>query len=274
METPHVIDLTNPAHAYFFGFIQGDGHLYRQKDNPNKGKLEIELNVRDEDILHRFHAMFPEGSLTYRHRSTNFSEAYDSITWRMCRQGFREQIEALGVPAGKKSLTVSPPTVPFSAPDYWRGFFDADGSLGFTAVGIPYLSLVTTSEDMAVAYERFLHGLTGKTKVLNRNVRDRAYNIVVFCEDAVKVANVLYSEGCLALERKRKKATEIMAWTRPATMRVVVSSKAWTTDEDQIVRSHSVAKAATLLGRSESSVANRRFRLRSRPIPHPSDSSI
>ncbi len=261
METPHIIDLTIPEHAYFFGFVQGDGHLSRQKDHPNKGKLEIELSIRDEDILQRFHAMFPEGSITYRHRATNFAESYDSVTWRMCRQGFREQLEWLGVPVGSKSLTVQPPAVPFSTLDYWRGFVDADGSLGITAQGLPFLSLVTTSEAMAKAYERFLYSVTGKTKTLSRNARDQAYNIALFREDAVKIVQTLYPEGCLALVRKTAKAQEVMAWVRPAGMRTVSQEK-WTPEQDDLVRTLPFKQAVAQLGRTDSSVKNRKERLR------------
>ena len=47
----HYLELTRPEHAYLFGFIQADGHLYKNPKLPNKGKLQVELSGRDLDIL-------------------------------------------------------------------------------------------------------------------------------------------------------------------------------------------------------------------------------
>ena len=34
-----MIDLTIPEHSYLFGFIQGDGHLYRNPETRAKGSV-------------------------------------------------------------------------------------------------------------------------------------------------------------------------------------------------------------------------------------------
>lgn len=256
------IHLTDPNHAYFFGFVQGDGHLSRQRDNPNKGKLTVELAVRDEDILLRFKALFPDSSIRHRTRDTNFKDNYTCATWTMCDQDFREDLEACGVPVGAKSLIIHPPVVPYSVVDYWRGIIDADGSLGVTAQDLPFLSLITTSEALARAYEAFLYSLTGKRKVVRRNTRDKAFNILLMREDAVCVIKVLYYAGCLALDRKLAKAVEAVAWTRPADMRTNSNNRAWTAREDQIVLALTPTEAQRRLGRSRSSVSCRRARLK------------
>jgi hypothetical protein len=38
--------------------------------------------------------------------------------------------QAIGIPYGKKSETVNPPSNPFSEKDYIRGLIDGDGSIG------------------------------------------------------------------------------------------------------------------------------------------------
>jgi hypothetical protein len=264
MPTPP-LDLTRPDHAYFFGFVQGDGSLYRNKDNPNKGRLSIELSLRDQDIVFRFKAMFPESTITYRRRATNFAEDYQSIVWTMCRQEFREDIEACGVPVGKKSFVVRPPDVPFSVPDYWRGVVDADGSIGITKAGVPFVSLITVSEAIARAFESFLQTITGKEKHTNRNTRDQAFNIMVTREDAMAVAKTLYPEGCLALDRKAAKAKEVLSWVRPVTVRRRTSRVTdWTPAEDAIILSMTPKEAQLRLGRSRASVSCRLRRLRPR----------
>lgn len=250
-----------PEHSYFVGFVQGDGHLSRNPSHPNKGKLEIELSIRDVDILHKFHDLFPDSSISYRKRDTNFKQDYECATFRICNQAFRERLEFLGVPVGKKSEVVRPPLVPFRGRDYWRGIIDSDGSLGITSKGLPYVSLVTTSEHMARAYEQFIFTFTGKHKTTTRNVRDRAYNIALFREDAVKLASAIYYEGSLCLERKKAKALEVCSWVRPSDMRVVTASRKWTDEEDDSIFHGTVAETALRLARSESSIMNRRHRL-------------
>jgi hypothetical protein len=49
----------------------------------------------------------------------------------------RQAFIDLGPPVGRKSQIVRPPALPFSEVDYLRGIIDADGSVGFTASGLP-----------------------------------------------------------------------------------------------------------------------------------------
>ena len=257
----NLLDLTTPQHAYFFGFVQGDGHLAVDIRNPAKGKLTIELSARDQDLPYKFQALFPKSSVSFRHRDTNFKQDFDAVVWRMCQQDLRWELEDLGVPTGKKSDIVRPPVYPHSVVDYWRGFVDADGSLGITAKGLPYVALVTSSEPMARAYEAFLATITGKLKHTGRNRRDEVFNILIMREDAVKVATTLYYEGCLCLDRKLAKSHEVRAWVRPANMRIM-SQEPWTSKQDAILLSMKPIQASKTLKRTLSSIKNRKERLR------------
>ncbi|GAA2132488.1 hypothetical protein GALLR39Z86_23690 [Glycomyces algeriensis] len=73
-----------------------------------------------------------------------------------------------------------------------------------------------------------------------------------------------YSPGAIGIDRKLKSATQVAAWAPDPTKvgRYGVARKRWTPEEDQIVRVHSIAEAAKLLGRTEQSVNLRRWRLR------------
>lgn len=51
------MDLTVAEYAYMFGFLQADGHL---KQGPGKkGRLSVEINARDIELLHRFQKLTP-----------------------------------------------------------------------------------------------------------------------------------------------------------------------------------------------------------------------
>ncbi|MDX2043446.1 MAG: LAGLIDADG family homing endonuclease [Acidobacteriota bacterium] len=256
-----MLDLKNPSHAYLFGFVQADGHLRRIKGN--KGALSVELSSQDRWLLERFAQLVPVySSITTRQRKTNFKDEYESAVWTVYDFAFRQTLLALGMPEGRKSSIVAPPRLEFSKPDYYRGLIDADGALGLTANGFPFLTLTTRSEVMANGYLDFVEKIIGKAKTSSRNLRDQVFNIAVFKEDAQKLVATMYYKGCLALPRKKEKAKQIVRWVRPMEMKKIENRKQWTPEEDGFVMNHSIKESALALERSEKSVNLRRWRLR------------
>lgn len=255
-----MLDLKNPSHAYFFGFIQADGHLRRGKGN--KGSLTVELGSQDRWLLEQFAQLVPVYSSIYaRRRETNFKDGYESVVWTTYDLAFRQSLLALGMPEGRKSGIVKPPEVEFSQPDYYRGIVDADGALGLTSNEYPFLTLTTHSEALANGYMEFVEQIIGKAKTSSRNLRDRVFNIAVFKEDAQRLAAAMYYEGSLALPRKLERARQVAEWVRPMGMRKVENRKRWTSEEDSFVLNHSITESMLALGRSEQSVSLRRWRL-------------
>lgn len=256
------LDLTIPEHAYMFGFLQADGHLY--ETSRNRGKLQIELNEADEIILTCFAELISSpSSITRRTRRTNYAAVHSSVTLCVYDKHFRDTLKSLGLPAGKKSDLVQPPQAPFCEIDYFRGVLDADGSLGITGNGFPFVSLVTASEKMARGFLAFISERVGKAKAVSRNKRDGVYNIVVYKEDAQKLASCLYYQDCLSLPRKKESANSLLAWIRPASMRKIdFQKKAWTKDGDNYILEHSIAESCCALGRTSKSVKVRLWWLR------------
>ncbi|WP_308402299.1 hypothetical protein [Streptomyces telluris] len=137
------MDLEGPRYAYMFGFLQADGHL--QAGTGQKGRLTVEISHRDIGILRAFQQLCPYNStITERTRATNFSASHHSAIWTLCALEARDRLVELGIPYGKKSTRITPPPVPFSRRDYLRGIIDADGAVGFTSQGLPFVSLATT----------------------------------------------------------------------------------------------------------------------------------
>ncbi|MGQ4516443.1 hypothetical protein [Streptomyces sp. DW26H14] len=256
------MDLKDPQYAYMFGFLQADGHLAAGPGK--KGKLTVEINVRDIEILQAFRRLTPYNStITERTRATNFSQRHHSAVWTLSSLEARSRLNELGLPYGRKSLNVEPPTVPCSESDYLRGIIDADGSLGYTAQGLPFVGLTTASTALATNLCHFAQQLTGATRSLNRNARDRIYNIVYTKEAAVQLAGKLYPPGCLALSRKRAAATALAAWVRPPGMKVAPPRRRWTAEEDHILlNTECLAESMSRLDRSRSSCELRLWRLR------------
>jgi len=256
------LDLRRPEHAYFFGLAQTDGSL--SAGNGNKGRFTIELSARDAHILHALSDLLNVySSVRFRERITNFGPHRSAIL-TVSNLQFRLELVELGLPAGRKSATVAPPTVPFSARDYLRGVVDGDGSVGFTSTGRPFISLVTASKAIAQFFCDQALTVAGAYRRSEPNTRDGVYNPMVAGDPAATLAAWLYPKGCLALDRKREAAQLVAAWTRPPGMRArpVAGARRWTEQDDADVFIGSVREAAVRLGRSEKSVNIRRWRLR------------
>ncbi|MFI6519661.1 hypothetical protein ACIBF1_29165 [Spirillospora sp. NPDC050679] len=247
--------------AYLFAFLQTDGS-YR-KGGQNKGSITVELSAVDVGILQQFQRTVPYKSfIRFRSRRTNFAEEHATAIWSLHSGAARRALEALGLPSGRKSAIVRPPDAPVSEPDYVRGLVDADGSVGFTARGYPFISFTTLSPAMNAYFSDRVREITGVRRTVNPNKRDGVYNLLLTSESAVEFTRWLYYEDCLALERKRARAQKVAQWTRPEGMRRRVSRRRWTPEEDAVVLESAIKEAARILGRTEKSVALRHRRLR------------
>ncbi|QLE72705.1 hypothetical protein FGW37_14820 [Streptomyces rectiverticillatus] len=256
------MDLEDPRYAYMFGFLQADGHMHA--DTRQRGCLSVEISYRDIGILRAFQKLCPYNSaIRERTRATNFSEDHRSAIWTVHSLEVRNRLVELGIPYGKKSTKITPPRVPFSRRDYLRGIIDADGSVGFTSQGLPFVSLATTSTAIATYLCHYTNVTLDIQRLTSRNARDGAYNVMYMREAGAALADHLYHPDGLALERKRSAAAEVSTWVRPAHMSPPRPRRSWTQVEDQILLAAvSLDEAAEQLGRSKKSCQLRRMRLR------------
>ncbi|MET7874763.1 hypothetical protein [Streptomyces cyaneofuscatus] len=268
--TSTFMDLEDPRYAYMFGFLQADGHL--APGTGRKGRLSVEIGVRDIAILREFQQLTPYSSITERVRSTNFAERHHSATWTLCALEARTRLNGLGLPYGRKSKRITPRRVEFSRRDYLRGIIDADGSIGHTGQGLPFVSLTTASASVGAYLCRYAKVVTGAARQIGRNARDGVYNVVYTKEAAVQLAEHLYYPGCLSLARKRTAATSPASWERPATMRVRPPGRRWKPWEDRVLLAldDDTASAAEL-GRSKASCSVRLWRLKTGQVQRPED---
>ena len=139
---------------------------------------------------------------------------------------------------------------------------DGDGSLGFTAKNIPFVSIVTQSEYIASYYTSFVKEHTGLVKTTSRNKRDGVFNICVVREGAQSMASLLYYDSSISLNRKAGKALQISRWIRPPGMKIREPAKRWDTAQDLFIRTHSLKESSAHLGRSTSSISTRLCRLK------------
>ncbi|MGW1717902.1 hypothetical protein [Streptomyces sp. NPDC002156] len=235
--------------------------------------MSVEINVRDIDLLRKFQKLTPYySSVTERTRSTNFAETQHSATWSLCSLEARTRLNELGLPYGRKSKTIGPPHVEFAQRDYLRGLIDADGSVGFTGKGFPFVSLTTASTDTGAYLCSYAKQVTGAERLLKRNTRDNIYNVFYTMETAQNLAAHLYYPGCLSLERKQTAADSFANWARPGGMRAAYTQRRWNEREDRVLLElNSPQAAAEALGRTAQSCNLRAWRLRTGQVPMPSD---
>ncbi len=256
-----MFNICNPEYSYFIGFIQADGHL--QKNTRNRGKLTIEISVRDIDILNKFQKIIPVNSTMYtRVRQTNFSNSHTGVTLNVFDKEFRDTINYYGVPYGKKSDIIKPPDCDYSEHDYWRGIIDADGSIGMTSKGLPFISLVTASGDLYNAYITYLKENFNIHVDVKRNCRDNVFNITIGRENSQKIIQSLYYSNCIALDRKIALAQNVLKWKRPDNLPIKTKMPKWSQEEIELLYNNDVKTLKKLLPyRTETAIKVKKYRI-------------
>lgn len=251
--------------SYIYGLLLADGSLYfshaKDRSVDNRGKVSLEVGEQDKDIVIKLFNIIPNSHIRERTRNTNFKMNYTTCTFVNSHKEFRDWLVDCGFPTQDKTFSAAPPVKEYSEFDFWRGFIDGDGSLGFNKREVPFISVVTTSEPLKKAYLDFLYKYYKITKIVNRNKRDKAYNILVQVEDAVTMANDLWQPGCLCLDRKASKAEQIKQWVRPEGMRKRFHKQTWTKEQDNYIQTHSLEDSMTTLNRTKQSIRTRLYRL-------------
>jgi hypothetical protein len=212
------LDLTNDLYAYFYGLALADGSI-REDPKRRSGAIAIELKESDAAVLHELSYQLPwKCNLSRRQRVSAFSGApHNSVSLVCHTHDLRSQMVAAGFPIGAKSHICSPPNVGYDRAAFWRGYLDGDGSMGVTATGLPFVSLVTVSQSMCEAYLSFLNAVCGFTPKVNKNTRDNAWNIMITRKRAVDVLAATYADATIALPRKLDIAMGIIGrgWNHP-----------------------------------------------------------
>ena len=195
--------------SYIFGNLVTDGNLYLT--SRNRGRVQLEISKKDEDLVDKLLELVPFSSKDSRKRKTNFSKSeVEFVRFINTKMEFRKKLIENGFPVKNKTLNASTPLGEYEEISFWRGVIDGDGSVGITSKNEPFVSLVTKSEFLKEKYLEFLYKNFGITKKLNRNKRDNVYNIVVKNKNAKDLANLLYNNDDIHLNRKYDKAMFIL----------------------------------------------------------------
>jgi hypothetical protein len=251
--------------SYLIGFLQGDGSYYTQ--SRNRGKITIELSVKDKDIIDKIITVFESIGIyvgkTHRLRTTNFKKSYESCGLSIYNKKVRSFLSSY-LPSGHKHLIIKPPTelYKFDKNAYIRGLTDADGSLGITSNNRAFWSLCASSEHIKDFILKDIKKELEFEKRLDRNKRDDVYNIVLYDEDAINYTMLIYNNQPF-LERKYNNFQKVQNWKRSIPKRKG-RQKRWLLWEDTfIVNSKlSIQTKSKILNRSIKSINSRLWRLK------------
>lgn len=256
------IDPKIPEISYFVGFITGDGNLSKGK---NKAKLTIEISNKDREILEKFQKIIEGSNISERDRRTIINKREYNGTFScfaITRLETCNRLNEIGIPYGKKCEIAGIPKEDYSIVDFWRGIIDADGSLGMTNNNIPFISLVTKSENLAESFKDFVYSITNYKPSTRKNNRDGVYNIMLSKEKAQLLVEKLYYDNCLCLSRKKNKADIVLSWRRPSNMRVVKSHFTWNESADKIILDNPTKDSMKILNLGRSAITCRKRRLK------------
>lgn len=248
--------MLTPFESYIYGLVLTDGSLYFT--TRNRGKVSIELNRKDSELLYKLQEKIPHSSVKPRTRNTNFKHNSQTMIFTNSQRNFREFFVKNGIPEKDKSTKGIPPITLFSESDFWRGVYDGNGSLGFTSNDEPFISLVTKSEPLKTELLNLLETKFGIIKQINPNNRDNVYNITLKNEDAISFSEFLYKDSSIYMQRKYEKYIEIQKWVRT---KPKISSKSWSDYELEYIKTHSVEDSMIKLNRTKNSIKMRLWRL-------------
>lgn len=93
--------------SYVYGLLGTDGSLSLLERN--RGKITLEVNSKDSDIIEKLYHLIPNSTIRERTRNTNFKENYIITIFSNSRLEFRQEMIAFGLPIGDKTNTIGPP---------------------------------------------------------------------------------------------------------------------------------------------------------------------
>lgn len=187
---------------YFFGLLLGDGNI--SKDRP---RIKIGLQKCDKEILDKF-AEFLGSDRPLKAYKNNYSLVIDSVriseillanNFEPCKST-RERIPKF---YNREDINMR---------HFWRGLIDADGSLFISKDQKEHLNLISSIE-VINEFEAFVKFHTGisMTSVQQHTTTKDCYYANYYCRNALTVADMLYKDSSIFLQRKFEKYEELMS---------------------------------------------------------------
>jgi hypothetical protein len=187
--------------AYWLGFIMADGNVYKYKDET--GKIQFDIKIHQDDYGHLLKLAraidFPEDKVQKGSRYRNETETF-FCSLRSYNKKFVDGLLKHEIIPNKTEHKKIPTLLNKKFyPDFIRGFWDGDGSIG-TSTGI----FCCLCKEGLLQIKKYLE--ENKIEVTFGNVKLKserpAWRITVRRKTLLKFLNLIYPKNCLSLDRK------------------------------------------------------------------------
>lgn len=191
------------------GQLWADGHL-----RVSQGGYRLIIETADEAVPRALKRIVgSRHPVTVRTRRENYQPHYKIQIGRIRRLG--PKLEALGMRLGGKDF-LEPPHISFEhAPGFARGFLDGDGDVGIRWSSdkrpgrTPHPRLVVRFNGQLPVLKWIQEWFSNEDVVGSLHSKQTEYGTRVWTLEystkaALQIYHLLYSDGCLCLERKRQ----------------------------------------------------------------------
>lgn len=191
--------------AYWLGFIQADGCIYRQETTY---RFQINLSRKDKDQLERFNKTI---NSTYKITDKKVGK-YEVSMLKINSKPFCERLMKHGI-VPRKSLNDFLPDLPNELLRHFvRGFFDGDG--GISLKGKKARVSFVGSKEFLTKFKQVLitnAGVQFSPKSIQKNCKSKAYQMNLDVrKDIAKLYDYMYKEAVVYMPRKKEKFTRYL----------------------------------------------------------------
>lgn len=193
-----------PNMAYILGILASDGTIRK-----NINEVKLTLQERDSQLLEDI-----KKELEYEGNIRHYEDrkGYKNATLAFTSEKIKKQLAEYNI-VPEKTFTFTFPTN--LNKKYWidfiRGYFDGDGSVGYTGNALRW-QVCSANPDVLKKIVDFFYEEYDIPKI-NIQVQYRQsplYNIQYSTNSTKKIYDILYTPNSLSLERKRKKFSDIV----------------------------------------------------------------
>ena len=194
--------IDTPEKAYWLGFILADGCLHLTNKNSFIGHFSIDISAEDKRHLYKF-ANFVEAQQDIVQITTHPITGNKLAHIQLCCSETHKDLFNLGIKPQKSGKEQWIET-DFPA-DFIRGYYDGDG---YIKQNLSNIGLVGSYDLLHKIQQHFYKTLDIVPKTIGKH--GTIYRIEYTSKsDRKKIANYLWYNNCISLDRKQKLADEI-----------------------------------------------------------------
>lgn len=183
--------------AYVLGFLAADGTVRK-----NSNEVKLTLAAVDKDFLEQLRSLV--GGTPIKEYSTE--KGYKNATWTFSSKRVKEELATYNIVPQKTNTFQFPRKL---RKEFWidfiRGYFDGDGSVSTAGPEAIRWQICSNTEDVLKVIVDYFEEEYSIPRVTIYRRRDGLYYFQYSTRATRKIYEILYTDNCLYLPRKREK---------------------------------------------------------------------